>query len=47
MDRLEAIDGTNWETFLEAPWAVLMLGKSDCEHCAEYTEELHTFLATD
>ena len=39
-ERLEPIDGANWETFLKAPWAVLMLGKSDCEHCHEYTEEL-------
>jgi hypothetical protein len=44
-DRLEAIDGANWETFLGAPWAVLMLGKTDCEHCIEYTEELHGYLA--
>jgi hypothetical protein len=47
MQRLEAIDGTNWEAFLDAPWAVLVLGKSDCEHCAEFTEELHAFLAAD
>jgi hypothetical protein len=47
MDRLEAIDGTTWEGLLAAPWSVLMLGKSDCEHCHEYTEELHAFLATD
>ena len=45
--RLEAIDGGSWETFLAAPWSVLMLGKSDCEHCASYMEELHTFLAGD
>ena len=24
-----------------------MLGKSDCDHCNEFTEELHTFLAAD
>jgi hypothetical protein len=47
MSRLEAIDGTTWEDLLAAPWAVLMLGKSDCDHCQEYTEELHTFLAAD
>jgi hypothetical protein len=47
MDRLEAIDGQSWEAFLGAPLAVLMLGKSDCEHCAEYTEELHAFLSQD
>ena len=43
-DRLETIDGANWETFLAAPWAVLMLGKSDCDHCHEFTEELHGYL---
>jgi hypothetical protein len=47
MDRLESIDGGNWEAFLAAPCCVLMLGKSDCEHCAEFTAELHTFLAAD
>jgi hypothetical protein len=47
MTRLEAIDGATWEGLLAAPWAVLMLGKSDCEHCAEYTEELNGFLAAD
>lgn len=47
MDRLEAVDGGNWQAFLGAPWAVLMLGKSDCEHCTEFTEELHAFLAAD
>ena len=47
MDRLESIDGSNWEAFLGAPCCVLMLGKSDCEHCGEFTAELHTFLAAD
>jgi hypothetical protein len=47
MERLEVIDGSSWETFLDSPWSVLMLGKSDCEHCAEYTDELHAFLAAD
>jgi hypothetical protein len=46
-DMLETIDGTNWEAFLAAPTAVLMLGKSDCAHCAEFTEELQAFLAAD
>lgn len=41
------IDGSNWETFLNAPWSVLMLGKSDCDHCAAYTEELQGFLGAD
>jgi hypothetical protein len=47
MPSLESIDGTNWEGFLGAQWSVLMLGKSDCEHCAEFTEELQAFLAAD
>jgi hypothetical protein len=47
MQRLEALDGTTWEAFLAAPWSVLMLGKSDCDHCNEYTEELHGFLTDD
>jgi hypothetical protein len=47
MDRLETIDGSNWEAFLQAPWAVLMLGKTDCEHCSAYTDELHGFLGAD
>ena len=47
MERLEAIDDATWAAFLQAPWAVLMLGKSDCEHCAAYTEELHAFLGAD
>jgi hypothetical protein len=47
MDRLESIEGANWEAFLRAPWAVLMLGKTDCDKCAAYTEELDAFLGTD
>lgn len=47
MSRLETIDGSNWEVFVGSPWAVLMLGKTDCEHCIAYTEELHGFLDAD
>jgi hypothetical protein len=47
MTRLEALDGTTWENFLASPWSVLMLGKSDCDHCNEFTEELHAFLVAD
>jgi hypothetical protein len=32
---------------VQRPWAVLMLGRTDCEHCTTYTEELQRFLATD
>jgi hypothetical protein len=45
MDRLQTIDGGNWESFLRSPWAVLMLGKTDCEHCIAYTGELQEYLA--
>jgi len=45
--QLEEIDGLSWEALVATPWSVLMLGKSDCEHCASYTEELQTFLAGD
>ena len=44
---LEQIDGRNWEEFLQAPVAVLMLGKSDCPACATWTDELNAFLDAD
>jgi len=47
VSRLEAIDGRNWEEFLAAPVAVLMLGKSDCPACAGWTDELTQFLDGD
>ncbi len=47
MSTLEQIDGRSWEEFLQAPVAVLMLGKSDCPACGAWTDELTTFLATD
>jgi hypothetical protein len=46
-DRLEQIDGGNWRDFLQAPVAVLLLGKSDCEACKGWTAELEQFLAGD
>jgi hypothetical protein len=47
MSKLEQLDGTSVADFLAAPAAVLMLGKSDCEACARWTEELEGFLAGD
>ena len=47
MSKLEHLDGTNVADFLAAPAAVLMLGKSDCDACAAWTEELEQFLASD
>ncbi|NJK89976.1 MAG: hypothetical protein HC923_11690 [Myxococcales bacterium] len=45
MSRLEAIDGSNWEDFVKSKKAVLMLGKSDCGACNEWTQELKDYLA--
>jgi hypothetical protein len=44
MSRLELLDGRTVQDFVVAPAAVLMLGKSDCEACARWTEELEAFL---
>jgi len=44
--RLEVIDGQTWRDFVGSDVAVLMLGKSDCEACARWTEELVSFLAS-
>jgi hypothetical protein len=44
-ERLEAVDGENWEEFVSAPFAVLMLGKTDCNACKDWTEELTGLLA--
>lgn len=46
-ERLETIDGQNWEAFVAAPVAVLMLGKSDCDACRAWTAELSTWLDDD
>jgi hypothetical protein len=46
MATLETIDGASWEAFLQGDWSVLVLGKTDCEHCAAYTEELRGHLAS-
>lgn len=46
-DRLEILDRTSWEAFLASPRAVLMLGKTDCAACTQWTEELAAFLASD
>ena len=47
MTRLEMIDSENWEEFLKSPYAVLMLSKSDCQACHEWTAELTSFLETN
>ncbi len=47
MSRIEVISRENWGEFLAAPAALLMLGKSDCKACAQWTEELNAFLESD
>ena len=47
MSRLEKIEGTAWRELTQAPLAVLVLGKSDCEACSAWSEELTKFLETD
>ena len=46
-ERLEMITRDNWEEFLSAPAAVLMLGKTDCANCTRWTEELQGLLANE
>lgn len=47
MSRFESIGRENWEEFIQAPAAVLMLGKTDCAACNTWTEELIQFLDSD
>jgi hypothetical protein len=47
MSRLEDLDGSRWERFLGAGVAVLVLGRSDCEHCREWAEALSAYLDAD
>lgn len=47
MSALETLDGTTWEAFVASPAAVLVIGKSDCEACKAWSEELEGFLAND
>ena len=39
-DRLQILTGQDWQDFVAAPAAVLILGKSDCAHCNEWSAEL-------
>jgi hypothetical protein len=47
MTELELLDQKSWEEFLNAPIAVLMLSKSDCLACADWTEELNIWFGSD
>lgn len=41
---LEILDRENWEEFLSAPIAVLMLGKTGCAACENWTQELNEWI---
>lgn len=47
MNELLTIDGSNWKEHIQSPLAVLILGKTDCEKCRQWSEELTAFLAED
>ena len=42
--RLEILGPDSWQEFLTAPRAVLVLGKSDCDACARWSDELSEWL---
>ena len=44
MATFEEVDRDNWEEFLAEPKAVLMLGKTDCGACNEFSAELEAFV---
>ena len=47
MSRLEILDGDTLPGFLDASPSVLMLAKSDCDACQQWTEQLEEFLSED
>jgi hypothetical protein len=47
MSELTILERDTWEEFLQSPLAVLVLAKTDCEHCTRWSEELTAFLAAD
>ena len=47
MSRLQTLDGQTWQELWNAPVALLMLGKTDCPACHEWTAELESHLADD
>lgn len=47
MKTLEMLGPETWESFVQSPVAVLMLGKTDCQACTDWTAELNTWLAAN
>lgn len=46
MPKFEEVGRENWEEFINSPRAVLMLGKTDCAACNEFTAELQEWLGS-
>jgi hypothetical protein len=47
MSDLKILERDTWEETLNAPVAMVMLGKTDCAACNEWTTELKGFLESD
>ena len=47
MPALEILSRETWEEFVASPRVFLMIGKSDCPACNEWTTGLEEFLAAD
>jgi hypothetical protein len=47
MARLEKLDGEAWRELIAAPVAVLVIGKSTCEACQSWSDELEGALGAD
>ena len=45
MRELEILGPDNWRDFVNAPLAVLVIGKSTCDACTDWSDELNAFLS--
>lgn len=47
MRELEVLGPDNWRDFVAAPLAVLVIGKSTCEACTQWSDELTEYLTRE
>jgi hypothetical protein len=47
MNRIESVDKDNWEEFVAAERAVLILATTTCENCARWSAELESALTQE
>ena len=47
MRELEILGPDTWRDFVAAPLAVLVIGKSTCDACTQWSGELEEFLSSD